>query len=133
MYKRQDIATHTVTSTNVHLLHGQINASLNWPASGFTRGGAGRWYTQTRIMRERGAAVENIARDSEYHRGFEIGDDEQLFGMEGISSTLQANDILKLQMRVRRQTQGSGVAGNTTALTCTVESDDSKLDVVVLP
>ena len=130
-----DLASHTVTAgTRVHLLHGQISASLDWPASGFTRGGAGRWYTQSRIVRTRGATDLVVGNDSEYHRGFEIGDDQQAFSMEAIaSSTLAANDVVKLQMRVRRQTQGSGVAGNTSALTCTVESDDTKLDVVVLP
>ena len=105
-----------------------IRDRLNrWSASPISKP---RWYTHTRIIRTRASVDTEIGYDTEYHRGFEIGDADQRFNLEAIRGDFAVGDVIKLQMRVRRQSNSNATL-NTAALTCTVAAANTRLDLIV--
>ena len=116
-----DVTTVTVTEAGNYILEGEIQASTDYgPAGG------GRWYSETRIQRTRATVDTVIALESEYHRNFDIGEDPQAWELAILEQAL-ANDVYTLQVRVRRQANGTGSALNSAAVNVTIDADNTEL------
>ena len=108
-----DIVAHTVTEGGFYTLEAELDVSTDFPY-----GGGGRYFSETRIIRVRGAATTVIADRDDYHRNFDVGSNADHWTLVGLDEA-EAQDEYKIMVRVRRQATAGGSALNTAAYNTT--------------
>ena len=118
------VIQHTLQNAGIHHFDAQMDASSELP-----HGGGGRWFAESRFMRSRvgGNPVELSERDV-YIRGFDA-DTNHIRWTLSAQDASQINDVVSLQVRVRRQATAGNHALNTNAYDSTWDYDHNRLFV----